>query len=403
MKLSESLSWAHLFPLLFLLAFSHFLVDTMLGILPVYKTMTGLDMGKAGLIVAIGALIGESSQLFFGSFSDRGYRKSLIIGGLVMAMTASLLVYSTGYLTLLFLYLLTAIGSGSFHPSAASLVNQLVPARRGLLMSIFAAGGSLGMATSQLSFRYAHSYFEGHTFYLAMPAIALGLFLIFFPFPKTDQETPTHKNHLKDFGEFFRNPTLRFLYFSQVANQAILWGSIFILPDILKELDYSEWICYGGGHFCFIFGSASMMIPAGYLADKYSARNIMLYAGIVSAITFYFLLFTGAFSVSILVPTLFVLGATLALMNPIAVAVGNRLEPTRSGSVSAFLMGLVWCISEAVGPGGVGLLSSYLTGDDYASVKALAMLGSLFLIQIYATFYLPEQLQAPAPSRVYTR
>jgi FSR family fosmidomycin resistance protein-like MFS transporter len=389
MKLPESTRWFRLFLLLIFIGAAHFLVDTMLGIWPIYKSLAKLDIATAGLIVAVGAFIGEGSQLFFGSFSDKGYRKILIIVGLILAMASSLLPYSSNYVTLFLLYLITCIGSGCFHPCAASLVSGLVPERRGLLMTIFAAGGSLGLATSQLTFTQTQKFFEGHTYLLALPAIGLAFLLACYPFPQV--KTPViNRTGLKEIIGFFKIPTLRCLYISQVANQSILWGTIFILPDALKALGHTDWICYGGGHFCFIMGAACMMIPGGFLADLYSARRVMLYGGLISIVAFYFILFSGGVFLPIVLLALFVLGATLALMNPIAVSLGTRLYPSSSGAVSAFLMGLVWCISEALGPGGVGIMSTLF--DDYAAVKSLAILGCLFLVQIYATICLPKEV-----------
>lgn len=397
---SPELSLKSLIPLLLLVGLAHFLVDTMLGIWPIYKSMAQIDMAVAGLIVAIGAFIGEGSQLLFGSFSDRGYRKLLIIMGLIITIANAFLAYSSHYITLFFLYLITCIGSGCFHPCAASLISGLIPARRSLLMAIFAAAGSLGLATSQLTFMQIHGWFEGQTYILSLPAIILAIILICYRLPQNlnngQKERIYHKASLKDFIEFFKNPSLRALYFSQVANQSILWGTIFILPDTLKTLGNTDWICYGGGHFCFILGAAFMVIPGGYLADLYSPRQIMLYGGMISCIAFYFILFSNGMSISILLVALFILGATLALMNPLAVSMGTRLEPNRSGAVSAFLMGLVWCLSEALGPGGVGIMNKLF--DDYAPVKALAILGCLFLVQIYATIRLPKSESATIES-----
>lgn len=373
-------------PILLLIGVAHFLIDSMLGIWPVYKSMVQLDLAVAGLIVSAGALIGEGSQLLFGGYSDKGYRKMLIIIGLVLAMSNAFLPYISNYWGLFCLYLMTCIGSGSFHPCAASLVSGLIPERRNLLMTIFATGGSLGMATSQLTFGQAHAFLNGNTALLIVPALFLALFLILYPVPQ-QQEGGGHQFSFSHFRDFFRNPTLRSLYISQVANQSILWGTIFILPDALKALEYPDWVCFGGGHFCFIFGASCMLIPGGYLADLFSARKVLLFGGIISSIAFYSFLFWGGISFTLLFTTLFILGASLALMNPIAVSLGNKLEPARSGAVSAFLMGLVWCVSEAVGPGVLGLLSTLF--EDYAAVKSLAVLGSLFLIQIYFTLRIP--------------
>lgn len=394
MNTSASLRMAQLIPLLILVGLAHFLVDTMLGIWPIYKSMAQLDMAKAGLIVAIGAFIGEGAQLLFGALSDKGYRKLLIIVGLMIATASSFMAYSSHYVILFGLYLLTCIGSGCFHPCAASLVTNLIPSRRSLLMTIFAASGSLGLATSQLTFMQVHTWFEGQTFLLALPAMGLAILMAFYRLPSSasQQQANQRKTSLKDFLEFFKNPSLRSLYLSQVANQSILWGTIFILPDALKVLDHTDWVCLGGGHFCFILGAACMMIPGGYLADLYSPRQVMLCAGVISCIAFYLILFFGGISIFLVLPTLFVLGSTLSLINPLAVSLGVRLEPSRSGAVSAFLMGLVWCVSEALGPGGVGVMSSLF--EDAGPIKALAVLGCLFLVQIYSTICLPKSVPA---------
>lgn len=389
---SNSSSIVRLIPILLLVGGAHFLVDTMLGIWPLYKSMAHFDLAVAGMVVAFGAFIGEGSQLLFGSFSDRGYRKLLIILGLIVSGASAFLVYFTDYPILFFLYLLTCLGSGCFHPCAASFVSNLIPSRRSFLMTIFAAGGSLGLATSQLTYMQVHQGLGGHTVIFLLPIIVLAGCIAWVRFPKTAEEQAGNAHHrsVKDFLDFFKNPSLRCLYISQVANQSILWGTIFILPDAFKALGHTEWICFGGGHFCFIMGAACMMIPGGYLADLYSPRQVMLYGGLISCGAFYFVLNSSGMAMWIVVPALFVLGASLALMNPLAVSLGNRLEPNRTGSVSAFLMGLVWCVSEAVGPGGVGLMSHWF--GEYGPIKALAILGSLFLVQIYAMLCFPRDL-----------
>lgn len=387
-------SWFVLVPLLLLIWFAHFFVDSMLGIWHVYKSMAGLDLGKAGIIVAVGAFIGEGAQLLFGSFSDRGYRKALMVLGVCGVVSSTFLAYTSNYAVLFILYLLTCIGSGAFHPASASLVSTLNPSRRGLLLAIYASGGYLGLAGSQLIFTQAHTLFDGNTAVMAIPAILIVGFFLFtrLPTPQNDPAVSRPPVKFSNLFKLFKKPHFCSLYFSQVANQSILWGTIFILPDVLKEFGFAESIYYGGGHLFFILGGACMLIPAGYLADRYSAKLVMTVAGVISFVAFYGLILTGNISLSMTLAMLFVLGSTLSLMNPIGIALGTRYEPHQSGTVSAFLMGLVWCVSEAVGPGSVGMMSNLFS--DYAPVKALAVLGGLFVLQIYATARLPQEEQA---------
>jgi FSR family fosmidomycin resistance protein-like MFS transporter len=375
---------------LVLVTLAHFFVDVMLGIWPVYKSVAEFDLATAGLIVAVGALFGEGSQIIFGSLSDRGYCKAIMIFGLLSAMASAFLIYFVDYGILFSLYLFTCIGSGAFHPSAAGFVASLLPERRGLLMAIFAAGGSLGLAFSQIIFTSISTFFAGQGYLLAIPALCLAAFMIFYrlPGPVVVKGLVYHPFSLKDFGDFFKRSDLRLLYIALVANQTLLWGIIFILPDVLKTLNHMEWVCYGGGHLCLILGGAIMMVPAGYLADKYSARSIMFYASLIACVAFYTLLFFGNLTQLLTLGILFVLGACLAIVHPLGVALGVRLVPDKPGKISAFLMGVVWCLSEALGPGGVGLLSGFFS--DYAPVKALATLGCFFIVTLIALFYLPK-------------
>lgn len=386
--------------ILIFLWIAHFLVDVMLGIWPVYKSLVQLDLAKAGLIVAAGALLGEGAQLIFGTLSDKGYRQAVVTWGLLTVSAAAFLAYFTNHWALFTLYLLTCTGSGAFHPAAAGLVNTLNPNKRGLLMSIFASGGSLGMAMSQLIFTYTYSSLSGYEYLLAVPAFILVLFFLFYRFPKPAvSETAKKENfHWMDFFSFFKRWDLLTLYVALVANQTILWGTIFILPDVLKTLDHGQWVCYGGGHLCFILGGTTIMIPSGYLADKYSARAVMLYGSIISFIAFYSLLFFGNFSSIFTLVNLYVLGASLIIIHPIGVSLGVKLIPSKPSTVSAFLMGMVWCISEALGPGGVGMMTKLFI--DYAPVKALALLGFFFIGNLYAVWLLPKAEQVLESSEI---
>lgn len=377
----------------------HFLIDMMLGVWPVYKSLAHLDLAKAGLVVAVGAFLGEGSQLIFGSLSDHGYRKPIILMGIFMGTASVFLPYSTAYPVLFTLYLLTCIGSGAFHPSAAGLANSLIPERRGVLMATFASGGSFGLAFSQIIFTSMYESVPDQIYLLAIPGICLvGCMWMLYRAPPTAANKEGHKINVKDFVALFKRSEMRYLYISQVANQSILWGLIFILPDALKTLGHFDWVCYGGGHMCLILGGAAMMIPSGYLADKYSARNVLLYSSLAACVIFYFILFSGGISMTLVLLALFSLGASLAIANPVAVALGVRYVPHQPGVVSAFLMGLVWCLSEALGPGGVGIVSTLF--EDYAPVKALAILGGFFLINIYATIRLPKEAPAMAYANI---
>lgn len=382
-----------------LLWIGHFLVDFMLGIWSVFKTMNALDLGIAGIMAAIAAFIGEGAQVFFGNLSDRGYRNRLILIGIFLASANAFLAFTESYALLLGLFMMTCIGSGAFHPTAVSLIGSLTSNQKGLYISIFSSGGALGMALSQMIFKETHTYFNGNTILLVIPSVLIVLLLIACGyFKKTAQEGGKSEHvpfNLKMFQDYFKDTALRRLYIAQVCNQTIFWGTIFLLPDVLVTRGYEPSIAYGGGHFAFIIGSAFMMIPSGYLADRFSPRKVIIVCSLLGMVFFYLLLFIPFLSPFYLIPLLAISGSFLGVVQPVAVALGNDLGKKNPGMVSAFTMGLVWCVSETIGPAGSGLLSKLFIED--APAKSLMVFGLLFPVLFYSAYKLPLPLYSSKP------
>jgi len=379
---------------LIILWVGHFFVDFMLGIWPVYKTIVELDLAKAGLIAASCAFLGEGMQIFYGSWGDRGFRKILILFGVLFTAANAFLGTTQNYMLLFLLFLFTCLGSGAFHPSAAALVGGLTEKRKNLFMALFASGGACGMAVSQLAFSNLYGVLDVRIFYIAIPSVLLAGLCAAFGYlkrEKTAHSDSKEKYGLKKFKEFFSNKDLRALYINQVCNQTITWGAIFLLPDVLITRGYDEVIAYGGGHLAFILGGALMMVPSGYLADKYSSKKVMTYATLLGLLFFYAFLFIPEISSGMLLTLLCFTGAALGVVQPVALALGNQLCRNNPGMVSAFLMGLVWCVSEMVGPAGGGLLTKLFVDD--APAKALGVLGILFFVSLVATALLPKLVE----------
>jgi MFS transporter, FSR family, fosmidomycin resistance protein len=372
----------------FILWFGHFFVDLMIGIWPVYKTIAHLDLAKAGFVSTICAFVGEGLQLLFGSLSDRGYRKLLVIVGILSVTASTFLAYTQDFLLLSLLFLFTCLGSGAFHPAAASWMSELTSKRKGLFITIFASGGMLGMALSHLIFYHVFYSFNGHTTLLAIPLVLLAFYIAISKLSSPSALQPANKKQshfsLGTFKDFFRRKELTLLYVSQVCNQSIFWGLIFLLPDILSMREFDQWISFGGGHLSLVLGAFFMLVPSGYLADRYSCRLIIMYATGIALVLFYLFLFIPIISNTLLLILLFFLGASLGIVNPLSIAFGNKLVPENPGLISAFLMGLVWCISEGIGQGGGGFLATLFQEDGPA--KALSFVGILFFVGFAAIF-----------------
>lgn len=380
---------------------SHFFVDMMIGLWPAYKTFAHLDIAIAGLISGVCAFLGEGMQVFFGSWSDRGYRKMLIFTGLITSLSAAALFYTRDYVWIFVLYLGVCFGSGSFHPAAVSFVSDAAKNKTSVLISVFACAGSIGLALSQLIFFQLDTLFEGAVYLIALPAVFLAIFSCVkssvcrgAPTMTLDPLNSPPPKNIKGIIQFFKQRNLRLLYIFQVCNGAVFWGGMFLLPDILVSRGYSSEISFGYGHFMFVLGSASMMIPAGFLADRFSSRSVIMGAMLCSSLLLYALVLSPFLRNAEVLALLFFLGATLGLVNPIAVALATRLAPHQKGLVSAFAMGLVLCVSEVIGHSGGGIVSTFFRED--AAAMSLAVLGSLLFIGYAATSSLTSEGKQPA-------
>lgn len=379
--MSPKLPWKPLF----LIWTGHLLMDFFTGIWPIYKTMVGLDLAIAGVIASVTGIIGESLQLFFGYFSDKGHRKKIFISGLVLASLVLFISFFTNYYALFGLILLLMLGSACFHPSAAGAVSLLSGEKKGIGILFFASGGAVGLGFSQLIFTQFLAKGLSPLLIFA-PLFAFIGFVLFYRFP---EEKGKAIFSLRYFIEpiLKRKRTLLLLFFAQMTNWALTASFIFILPDLLKSRDCHSWICNGGGHLCFILGSACSMIFAGMACDKWGHKKILL--STLSLAIFFLYFFLNASSVGLwqTIVLLATLGSVLGILNPIIISWGNKVAPEHPSTVSGLLMGCAWSFGH-FGPAATGLLITYVMGTPGAS---LSLMGILLCVSFGLVLFIPRQ------------
>ena len=328
---------------LFLLWFSHVVMDFFWGIWPIFKVMFNLDIAKVGILTAIAGFCGEACQLIFGHLSDKGYSKKLLILSFVFSGCILFLPLTNSYLIYFFLLLLFNLGSGAYHPAAASIASQFSAKRKGLMITLFTSGGYIGVAFSQIAFIFFYHKTSGHIYLFLIP-----VYLLLFILKKTDfafaRPTTTEHRFLKMLIPFKdKKASIVLLYFSQVAHLLLFFGSIFLLPELLKSFGYPQWYVFGVGHMVCVLGMALVMIPVGYLADMFGEKKLVHICSILSLVIFYFLLFFPPVSLVRVSILLFALGGVLGSLNPMFLSYGHKLFPKNTGTVSAILMGFSWC------------------------------------------------------------
>jgi FSR family fosmidomycin resistance protein-like MFS transporter len=288
--------------------------------------------------------------------------------------------------------LVVYIGSGIFHPAAAGIVQNLIPSRKSFAITVFASGGALGLSLSQLIFSQI---------YMSQPSLTSVLFflpifaLVFLQNSKNYPENLSPKrpfdarNLIRPFTSGKNKKAFSFLYFSQLCQQAVVYGFIFFLPDILRLQGHSPLVCLGLGHCMLIIGSGFMLIPFGLLADFFGQKAVLLFLSFLNTILFYLFIFKGSQSGYLVNLLLFSLGATLGSFNPIGVSFGNRLVANKTSSVSAILMGGVWCFSHIIGSGLGGFLSRFFI--ENAAIGAMSLLGFLLPLSFIFVSLIPSK------------
>lgn len=379
---------------LLILFTSHFVLDFFTGIWPIYKTIAGIDMAKAGLIAGISGFIGESLQLVFGYFSDKGFRKHILLFGLLAGSSILWVTFSESLTSYFCILLLLNIGSGSFHPAGAGYAGTLSEEHKAKTILIFVSGGLLGLACSQMIFTKILTLSNGHALFLLAPLSLLFLWLFIHQFPSSAKQGLLSKKGILE--EFLKKKKLlSLLYLTQLCNYALVLSLVFLLPDILAAKTTASWLKFGGGHFCYILGSALTLPFMGHLCDKYGQKKVILTAISCGIILFYTLAnsyLLGLLDGAIL---LFFLGACLNSVSPMIISWGHKIVPSSPSTVSALLMGLAWCFSY-LGPIVASILYKHFEKEP--EVQTLYYMGILLFLSLAFAAMTPTEEKELAPS-----
>ncbi len=371
---------------LLLICLAHFFVDFCVGIWPLYKTVAGIDLRAASLIAGISGFIGEGMQLAFGYVSDRGRRKQVMILGILLSASIFYLSSASAVSACFILILAVMVGSGAFHPAAVGFVGSLSEKGKGKLILGFAFAGALGQGCSQLFYM---SFFKGQPerlLYIALFIAAICFVIVRFRFTKEppSREKLTLEQFLVPFRT--RKRPLLLLYFSQIANHGLLLAFLFLMPDLLREKSCNYWLCHGGGQLCFLLGACSVLLPAGFMIDRFGPRPMMIVASCISILLFYTMLFAPIFSSIAFSGLLALFGASSWMINPLIVTWGNRLVPESPSFVSGLMMGMAWCFAHLT-----TIVSGLLTRLFPSSPchLSLAILGVLIMMTFAFAIAMP--------------
>lgn len=169
------------------------------ALLPTLQYQFGLTGTGLALLVAALAFSTSLTQPLFGALADRlGQRQVGALGVILNAGLLSLIgIVPTIYL-LFGLLLLGGLGSAALHPALASIARTAGGRKGELAVSLFSAGGTVGVALGPVIVLLLISNLGlSFTPWLMLPAVLAGG-LIYFIVPAREQIAPASRPHLLD-------------------------------------------------------------------------------------------------------------------------------------------------------------------------------------------------------------
>jgi FSR family fosmidomycin resistance protein-like MFS transporter len=361
-------------PRLTVLTVGHFTIDAyssfFLPLLPLLASRLGLNYAMIGGLTAIASLSSSFAQPLFGLASDRLRRPwFVVLGPLIAATFMASIGWASRYESLVALLFAGGIGVAMFHPQTASLAGTST-AQRGLAMSFWVTGGTLGWALGPAyATAVVNTFGLESTWVAAIPGLVACVLLLAWV-ARVAPRPPAHRERapLSELRPVLR--PLAFLYLAVVCRSAVSAGFATFLPLWVHERGGD--IARGGLLTTLYLTLGSLGgFAGGWLADRHGGRRVVN-ASFAAAAPCYALFFVvpEAWRFLMLVTGYCVLQASL----PVNVVLGQELSPRHSAMISSLLMGAAW---------GLGALLLYPVGaiaDRFGLERALMALSSLVLV-----------------------
>jgi len=374
----------------------HSLLDCYAGIWPIYKHIAGISLAAAGFIATATTITTWALQPMFGVWADRGYLRACVLGGAAFTFPMMLLGplglqidrigIGLSYACMFVILFMAKLGQAAFHPAGATMAGGNATTRRSTLIAVFVAFGWVGYGASQGLFSFTHRVTGGHTEVLLIPGFIILAWALVWCRP-VEATVSTRAGLLESMRKIpFRQHRLGVLFVMLALMSAMGQGLFFLLPEFMEAKGYPMWTVRGGALVWFVLGAALGLAPAGYLADRFGRRRLLIATTFLSMITFYTTILSPQMPIPIFALLSFATGGLMNMANPIGVALGQERFPNESSLISGVLMGLAWALG-ALAPWTVGQLASI---PAIGVVGALATLGCVNIAAWLLTFALVD-------------
>lgn len=331
-----------------LLIVGHIANDAYFGflppLLPLLVVQLDIPLALAGLLSMTFSISGALIQPLFGYFLDRFRKGWLMAIGPLGGALVGLMVYMPNYYALLALFFVAGLGSAIFHPLASVTAHQASGARKGLGVSIYIAGGRLGVGIGAAIATLIVTRWGMAGIPLgALLGLGVGLPLIFMA-PDVEVQNAAAPPNFRATLEALRHSIgpLGVLWLVNLTRTIVTMTVGTFLPLFVVQGGGS--IAAGGrGVTIFLFSAAAGGIFGGHLSDRFG-RRVVVVGGMLASLPPLALMFIFPEPLQ----TVFLILAGAALYAPMGVSVtyAQELLPEHAALVTGFMLGVLWFVAS---------------------------------------------------------
>ena len=338
-------------------------------LLPFFVEQLGLSLALAGALVTLQGFATSLVQPLFGYFADRVQRPTLLAWGiLASAIFTSLWGLAPNGTLLTLLVVLGGLGVALFHPVAGALAGQVTRGQKGLGMSLFVTGGTVGYGLGPLVAVALASRWGLPAIALAvLPGILTAILLYHVTRGLPPCAVPVAQLSLLSRIEdnFLLKQFLPLLLLTLVvmlrAALSITLGTF--LPLYLAQRGLSLLLC-GLAVSVFRIAGALGGLVGGPLSDHIGRKQV-LFLSFILALPFLWGLFRseGWLAMGLLAAA----GAIITSSMPVNILIAQEAAPESPGMASGLMIGFAW------GLGGLAVTGVGWWGDRVGLSTALSV------------------------------
>ena len=346
-------------------------------LVPALTEKLGLTLSMTGALAAIYALTSNFLQPVIGLLTDRAGRQRLVVAGvLCAALGMSTIGFAGNFVTLCIILAIGGLGVGFYHPCGAALAGAIAGRRRSTAISLYTAGGNVGVALAPMIVPVVAAEDMERLAYLAIPGVVVAALL--WGFLRRDPARPVSDTsaHPIRLGRAFTKLSGLCLH---VVLRSVAVSAYFVLLPLYGTLRGLTKIEGGRLLSLFILAGTVGALAGGYLTDRLPRRPLVVLTEIGAGIC---LVLAPATTGMAFFATLS-LGAFLAYAAmPLQIVMAQERVPRTEGAASGIVMGFAFGVSNLL------LMPLGWLADRWTEITASKLSGVTLELRIAAAFLL---------------